>query len=102
MRAAFDSCTYPVAHSLPLANGFLAERFRFSPTIQPAFAFVRIERFVMNAPLVAQCQTARRILLVADDPMEGGMLAEQLISTGNEEYWARDTSEAPCLWMPKD
>jgi hypothetical protein len=32
--------------------------------------------------------------------MEGGMLSEQLISKGNEVFWARDTSEGRWLWMP--
>jgi DNA-binding response OmpR family regulator len=50
----------------------------------------------VDAPAVTRIPT--RVLLIVDDPMQGGILAQQLTAKGQEVYWARDTMEARWIW----
>jgi DNA-binding response OmpR family regulator len=54
----------------------------------------------MSAPHTSRTH-ASRVLLVADDPLAGKILAAQFTVQGHEVHWARDTMEARWLWLPK-
>lgn len=41
-----------------------------------------------------------RVLLVADNPIAGAILCEQLSSAGYVVHWARNRMEAGVLWQP--
>jgi CheY-like chemotaxis protein len=60
--------------------------------VLPAF----IAAFPEEAPAVTRIPT--RVLLIVDDPMQGGILAQHLTAKGHEVYRARDTMEARWIW----
>ena len=55
----------------------------------------------MSVPLSNVRTRPLRVLLIADNPLAGRILAKQLTVQGHEAHWARDTMEARWLWLPK-
>lgn len=41
-----------------------------------------------------------RVLLVADNPIAGAIVREQLSTAGYDVHWARNRMEAGVLWQP--
>jgi len=54
----------------------------------------------MKPPLLFPQPGKNRALLVADDPMAGSALQEELLALGADVFWARDSMEARWLWVP--
>ena len=54
----------------------------------------------MKPPLLFPQPGRNRALLVADDPMAGSALQEELLALGADVFWARDSMEARWLWIP--
>jgi hypothetical protein len=54
----------------------------------------------MEPPLPFPQPGRNRALLVADDPMTGAALEQELLALGADVFWARDSIEARWLWLP--
>jgi DNA-binding NtrC family response regulator len=54
----------------------------------------------MEQPLPFPQPGRNRALLVADDPMTGAALQQELLAVGADVFWARDSIEARWLWLP--